>query len=440
MGNGLLRRNRDSLLRRNRDSLLRRNRDFSLFWAGQSISVVGTQVTAVALPLVATLTLHSGPAGVSVVATASYLPNVLLPLFVGHWLERRRRRPVMIAADVLRAATLAVVPLAYLFGSLSVPLLAGVAFVVGAASVVFDVGSFAYLPSLVESEDLAAANRASQGSITVAQVGGPGLAGVLVQAVGAPTAIVVDAVSYLGSAVGISAARRPEPPPPDASAARPSILSGLRIVLGNPYLRALTAHAAGYNAAYQILMVNLVVYALAERGAAPGLYGLALTAGGVGAFLGAMMALRLVARSGYGHAFIVTVVFSAGVPLIIVTIPLAGPAFAVALGACLLISGLGVGSANVLSVTLRQLAVPRDSLARSNGAYRLLIYGVMPFGSVLGGVVGQALGPRAGVGIGTAGMALSAIPMVVGRIRALRDPADAQAPPAEQPRVLDQTR
>ena len=130
------------------------------------------QVTAVALPLTAALTLDAGAAGVSAIATASYLPSAALPLLAGHWLERRRKRGVMIATDVIRAAAVAVIPLAWAFGQLTLPLLVVVAFLVGAASVVFDIASFAYLPDFVPEQDLPGANRALQGSSTAAQVGG----------------------------------------------------------------------------------------------------------------------------------------------------------------------------------------------------------------------------------------------------------------------------
>src|SRR5262249_11838245 len=130
--------------------LLRRNRDFRRFWAGHTISVAGTHITAIALPLLATVTLDAGAAGVAAIATASYLPNLVLPLLVGHWLEQRRRRRIMIVADLVRAAVLVAVPVAYYAGVLSVPLLVAVAFVVGAASVVFEIGGFAYVPTLVD--------------------------------------------------------------------------------------------------------------------------------------------------------------------------------------------------------------------------------------------------------------------------------------------------
>ncbi|MER5464129.1 MFS transporter [Streptomyces sp. NPDC002668] len=405
---------------------LARDRDFRLFWAGHTVSAVGTHVTAVALPLTAALTLDAGAAGVSAVATAGYLPSVALPLLAGHWLEHRRRRPVMITADVLRAAALGAVPVAWGFGAMSLGLLVAVALVVGAASVVFDIASFAYVPDLVEDAELAAANRALQGSSTAAQVGGPGIAGLLVQLLGPAVAVLADALSYVASALGIAGARRAEPGPA-AQDARPGIGEGVRQIRVSPFLRSLTAHAALYNASAQILVVNLVVLAVKERGLSAGGYGLALSAGGAGAFLGAMLGLRVAARLGYGRAFAVSLVLSTGVPLALPLLPGRGLSYGVLLAACQLLSGIGLGSANVLSVTIRQLLIPRTALARSNGAYRTFTFGVLPLGAALGGVLGGALGTTGAMAVGSAGIALSALPMFTREIRTLRDPHTQRA-------------
>ncbi|BBH64899.1 MFS transporter [Actinoplanes sp. OR16] len=408
----------------------KRNRDFRDFWLGHTVSAVGTHVTAVALPLLATLVLDAGPTGVAAVATAGYLPNVLLPLLAGHWLERRRRRPVMIGADLLRAAALFAVPTAYMIGVLTVPLLVVIAFVVGALAVVFDIGGFAYVPTLVDESDLPAANRAVQGSTTAAQVAGPGLAGLLTQAAGPALAVVVDAVSYLGSALGVAAARRPEPSPAPAT---DSGKTGLRLVVTDPYLRALTAHAAIYNGASQILTVNLVVYLINERGLSAGLFGLALSASGAGAFAGTMLALRMAGLLGYGPAFLASLALSTGIPLAIAVLPGSGLALALSLAVVQFVSGIGLGSANVLSVTLRQVIVPQGSLARTNGGYRTLIYGVLPLGSAAGGVLGHGLGSRAGVAIGAAGLAVSTLPILSRRIRRLRSLETVRAGRAVRP-------
>lgn len=405
--------------------VLRRNRDFRRFWVGHTISVFGGDVTFVALPLIATLVLNSGAAGVSAVATAGVLPSILLSLFAGHWLETRRRRGVMIAADVVRTVVLAGIPVAWFLGGLSLPLLVVLAFLSGAATVVFDIASFAYVPTMVDADDLPAANQATQGASTAARVAGPGIAGLLVTLLGPVLAVIVDAASYLVSAVGVAGARRPEPVPPRPET-REGVLSGLRLVLANAFLRAMTVHAAVFNAGAQIIAVNLIVLAVSDRGLAPGWYGVALSASGVGALMGTLVALRLNARLGFGRAFAASLVLSTGVPLLLAVIPWDGVGFGVAMGAVYLVSGIGLGSANVLSVTLRQNVMPRGGLARSNGSYRLITFGVLPIGSALGGVLGETVGARWGVAVGTVALAVSALPMMAPRVRRLRDVAEAR--------------
>ena len=415
--------------------LLRRNRDFRRFWAGHTISVTGTHISAVALPLLATLVLDAGSTGVAAIATAAYLPNLLLPLFAGHWLEKRRRRKIMIVADLLRAVVLTTVPVAYAADVLSIPVLVAVALVVGAAGVVFEIGSFAYVPSLVDEDDLAAANRATQGSTTAAMVAGPGLAGGLAQLTGPAVAVLLDAVSYVAGALGVAGARRPEPAPPREE--KPTgLLEGLRLLAANPFLRALTSHAMIYNGASQIFTVNLIVFAVTDRGLSAGLFGLALSAAGAGAFLGTMAALRLAGRLGYGRAFAVSLTLSTGTPLFIAALPGDGAALAALLALIQFVSGLGLGSASTLSVTLRQVVAPRGSLARTQGGYRLFIFGVLPLGAALGGLIGRTFDSRTGVAVGTVGMALSALPMLTRRIRTLSGPQDARpSEPTPGPRA-----
>lgn len=197
-------------------------------------------------------------------------------------------------------------------------------------------------------------------------------------------------------------------------------------MLGNPYLRSLTAHAAMYNIAYQIVTVNLVVWVVKERHAAVGVYGLALAAAGAGAFLGAMGVLRVSRRVGYGRAYLYALVLFTGLPLVLATLPLRGDALGYAIAAVEVVAGIGVGAANVLSTTLRQAVVGLGALARSMGSYRVIIFGVVPFGSAIGGVLGETLGSRTGVAIGTFCFAISATPMVFGRVRSLGLPEEAR--------------
>jgi MFS family permease len=403
--------------------LLRSDRDFRWYWGGQSMSLVGTQVAAIAMPLIAATTLDAGAGGVSAVATAAFLPNLLFPLLVGHWLEGRPKRRLMVLADLCRAVLVGSVPIAYLGDVLSLQFLVVVAFAVGTASVAFDIAGFAYLPMFVEEERLAEANRAMQGSATVAQVAGPGLGGLLVQLLGAPLAAAADAISYLASAFGIAGAKRSETHVEPEQHGR--ALDGIRLLMSSVYLRALTTHASIYNAAAQVLSVNLVIWAVQDRDVSAGMYGLALSAGGVGAFAGTMSALWLAERRGYGHAFAASLMLSAGTPLLIPLLPFEQTALGLALAAVELVAGIGLGSANVLSTTLRQIIIPRDQLARTTGGYRLLMYGSIPAGSALGGLLGETLGSRTGVAVGAIGLALSALPMLNRAVRTLRDPRDA---------------
>ncbi|HLL63123.1 MAG TPA: MFS transporter [Propionibacteriaceae bacterium] len=409
--------------------LLRRSRPFRWYWVGQSLSFFGSQVAAVALPLVAALSLDAGPAGVSAVATAAMLPNLLFSLLVGNWAEGRDHRRIMIPADVVRALLIAVIPVAWLAGALSLPLLAVVAFLTGVTGIFFEISGFAYVPSLVPARDLAAANRAVQGSSTVTEVAGPGLAGLLVQGVGPPLAMVVGAVSYLASALGVLLGRKPADHRRAGGSADEApegteptgVAQGLKVLFGNPYLRALTVHAAAYNLAEQIVIINLVLWAVQGQGVPPGAYGLALSAGGVGALLGTLTALRLADRLGFGRAFAVSLLLSCFVPLLLAVAPLRSVALATVVGGVMLVAGIGLGNANVYSLTLRQTVIPRSLLTRSAGAYRQVMYGSIPLGSALAGVIGELAGTRLGMLIGSVGLALSALPMLTRRIRALRD-------------------
>lgn len=405
--------------------LVRRDGSFAWYWAGQSLSSFGSQVSAMALPLVTALSLGGSPAQVGWVATSAMLPYLLFSLLAGHWLEGRSNRAVMLPANLVQAASMAVIPVAWALGWLSVPLLVVVAFVQGCAALCFGVVGFAYLPALVDEDELAAANRALQGSRTVAEVAGPSLAGLLVGALGAPLAIAVDAASYLASAVGISRSR-PRRSAHDVqrstgSAGRPRITEGLRILFTNAHLRALTIHAALFNLAEQVFTLNLVLWAVQHQGLTPARYGLAMGAAGVGGVIGTATALRLADRLGLGRAFAASLALSCGAPLLVVVGDLRDIGLALLLAVVMLLSGIGLGNANVYSLTMRQTAIPADQLTRSAGAYTQLMYGSIPVGSALAGVLGQHWGTRAATLAGACLMLASALPMLSRRILRLRD-------------------
>lgn len=329
----------------------------------------------------------------------------------------------MIPADLAQAALLAVVPLAAWAGWLSVPLVASIAFLAGTAALIFGLSAFAYVPSLVRREDLGAANRAVQGTATVDEIVGPGIAGALVAALGPALAIAVDALSYLASAIGVAKApprkRQPTPPAPDQSV---SVTTGLRILFTDPYLRPLTVHAALYNLAEEILLINLVLWAVQEQDVGAGQYGLALSAAGIGGLIGTLTALRLAGRLGMGRAFAASLGLSCFVPLAAAAWDLHGAALALYLAAVMLVSAIGQGNANVYSLTMRQMVIPEGQLSRSAGAYTQVMYGSIPLGAALAGLAGETLGTRQGVIVGAIGLAMSALPMMTRTMRSLNLP------------------
>ncbi|MCQ1952442.1 MFS transporter [Arthrobacter sp. zg-Y238] len=430
--------------------LLRTDRSFRRYWLGQGAASAGAQVTGIAIPLVTAIALDAGPAAVSIVAAAGTLPYLLFSLVAGHLLQGRDQRRSMVAADIAQCVILAQIPLAWAGGWLSVPLLAAVTFLSGCCALIFGLSAFAFVPALVVDQDLAPANRAVQATRTVTEISGPGLAGLLVSAVGAPGALIATMLGHLASAVGVASSRprkqRSVAAAPASGASmpageesrnavpgsvqqkRPTLLTGLRILFGDRHLRALTVHAATYNAAEQILMLNLILWAVQQQDVGVGAYGLALAGAGVGGLLGTLTALRLADKAGLGPAFAVSLVLSCAVPLLLPVWPVTGWTLAAVIAAVMLLRGIGEGNANIYSLTMRQQLIPRDELTRSAGAYTQVMYGSIPLGALLAGVVGETLGIRAGVLIGAVGLVLSALPMLTPAFLRLRTiPAVAAA-------------
>nr|WP_304661498.1 MFS transporter [Arthrobacter sp. zg-Y238] len=429
---------------------MRTDRSFRRYWLGQGAASAGAQVTGIAIPLVTAIALDAGPAAVSIVAAAGTLPYLLFSLVAGHLLQGRDQRRSMVAADIAQCVILAQIPLAWAGGWLSVPLLAAVTFLSGCCALIFGLSAFAFVPALVVDQDLAPANRAVQATRTVTEISGPGLAGLLVSAVGAPGALIATMLGHLASAVGVASSRprkqRSVAAAPASGASmpageesrnavpgsvqqkRPTLLTGLRILFGDRHLRALTVHAATYNAAEQILMLNLILWAVQQQDVGVGAYGLALAGAGVGGLLGTLTALRLADKAGLGPAFAVSLVLSCAVPLLLPVWPVTGWTLAAVIAAVMLLRGIGEGNANIYSLTMRQQLIPRDELTRSAGAYTQVMYGSIPLGALLAGVVGETLGIRAGVLIGAVGLVLSALPMLTPAFLRLRTiPAVAAA-------------
>ena len=295
-------------------------RDFRLFWAGQTVSLVGSQVSALALPLTAALVLDAGPVQMGLLGAAAFLPFLFLTLPAGAWVDRRRRRPILIGADIGRGILVAVIPIAAATGLLRIEVLYVVALGSGCCQVLFDLAYLAHVPSLVPREELTEANGRLQATASAAEVGGPGIAGLLVQAVGAPLALLLDGVSYLVSAVTLRMISTPEPPPAPASKSpsfRAEVVQGLRFLRRQPVLRACAFEAAQFNLFNQVIIAVLILHATREIRLEPALIGLAFAVGSVGSLFGAGLAPRIAGRVGIGRAIAGSMVVACAAPLLL---------------------------------------------------------------------------------------------------------------------------
>jgi MFS family permease len=387
-----------------------RDPSFRRFWLGEAISLVGSEVTTLALPLTAVLLLDAGPAEMAILGLLSWLPFLVVTLPAGVWVDRRRRRPLLLIANVGRAIALLAVPVGAFLGILGLPLLYVVALVVGVLTVLFELAYLAYVPQLVEREQLTDANARLQGTSSAANVGGPGLAGLLISAVGAPVAILIDSASYLASAFLLTGIRRPDVQPDTAGRAvdvLAEIRMGLRVTFSNPVLRAFALAAASNNLAWQVVEVVLLIYATTVLGLDALAIGTLFSVGAVGAVLGAMVAGRLGRRLGVGVTIATAMVVSGAGTLLV---PLASPPAEVGaaiLGIALFIGGFGNTISVVHVITVRQTITPDELLGRMNASYRTLTYGAIPLGAMIGGLLGETIGLRGTMVVGAIGVFLA---------------------------------
>ena len=403
---------------------LRHNRDFLKLWAGETVSLIGSQVTMLALPLTAVLLLGAGPFEMGLLTAAGYAPFLLIGLFAGVWVDRRRRRPILIAANVGRAALLAAIPLAAALGLLRIEQLYLVAFVVGVLTVFFDVAYTSYLPALVDREQLVEGNARLEVSRSVAQIAGPGTAGALVQLVGGALAVALDALSYLVSAACLWWIRAEEPPPAAERQDRgiwTDLVEGLQTIVGDPVLRAVAACTATLNLFGYVAQSVFVLYLVRDLGVAPALTGLVMMALGPGALVGALLAARMAARFGVGWTICAGPALSI-VPAAMIALA-AGPPPVVLpiLILALFLQGMLGTIYNVTQVSLRQRRVPDRLQGRMNATMRFVVWGTIPIGALAGGAVGEAIGLRPVLAIGIVGCILATLLVTLSPVRSVAD-------------------
>ena len=402
--------------------------DFLKLWVGQTVSRLGSVVTRTALPLVALLVLGAGPFELAFLVIAQSLSVLLVGLVAGAWVDRLRRRPILIASDVARAALLFTVPLAQALGALRMEQLYAVAFLAGCLDVVFSAAYPAYVPSLIGVDRVVEGNSKLATSSAIAEVGGPGLAGALVQIISAPFAILVDALSYLVSALSVALIRTPEPARPAREASSRvigEIAEGLRVVRGHKVVfplaaRSIIAHVSGafYGVLYSLYLLN-------ELHLDPFLLGIVISAGGVGSLVGSVFASRVVRAIGIGPAI---VWMAAGASAIGILTPLAQGPVALATIMVFLPQLIGDGLqtiGGVAEISLVQGLVPDRILGRTNATLEVISHGVgYPIGALIAAFIAEQIGVRGAIAVGWAGMAASLLFLVFSPVPRVRTAAE----------------
>jgi MFS family permease len=438
------------------------HRDFRHLWAGDTISQFGQSSGRTALPLLAATVLCASPFQMGLLTAAGNAAFLVLGLPAGVWVDRMRRRPLMLTADLTRAALLVTVPVAWWAGGLTLTQLIAVMLLVGVGTLFFDVAYQSYLPSLVGRAQLVEGNAKLQASQSISQIAGPGIAGGLTQLLGAANTVLTTGAGYLASGLFLwrikAIESRPGPGRTDrgdhtgevgdptaeldnrssehsdgkgelddrngghgggGARLRAGIAEGLRFVFGNPVLRAITLCTASNNFFYGSFLAVEILFFTWNLGLSPAGVGLLLTAGGIGGVLGAMSVGWWTGRAGQVRTIwlVCVVTFPA-----VVLVPLAAPGWAVVFAPIGLVSlGYGAVVYNVAQVSYRQTVCPDRLLGRMNASVRFVVWGVTPLGGLLGGALGEWIGVHATVWVALLGQNAAILPLLFSPLRTMRD-------------------
>ncbi|HEV2414040.1 MAG TPA: MFS transporter [Candidatus Dormibacteraeota bacterium] len=405
------------------------NREFLKFWLGQSVSLLGNQFTQLALPLAAAVTLHATPIEMGLLGAMRFLPGIVVGFPAGVWLDRTKRKPIVVASQAVSACALATIPAAALLHVLSIGQLYAVALVTGASTTTQVISITSLLPTLVGRDRLVQANTRMQSSFTVASLVGPGLAGATVQLLTAPIAIAVDAVSFVVGSLTAAWTRVDEILPTHPAKARPvaDAIEGQRWMWRQPLVRAVSLTILLNNGGNNVVFAVYVLYFVTQVGITPAQLGLVFAVAGTTALLGARIARPLVARGWLGPLMAV----GAGLVVVGQSGTLVGAyaphravlpillAFSALLGCALMVY-------NVNQQSIRQAVTPNLLLARVQSGVFVLVSIAAVLGSLLGGAIGQSFGLRAAITVGVAIELVSAVPSIFSPLRKLREvPATA---------------
>jgi MFS family permease len=400
-----------------------RHPDFLKLWTGETISLLGSQVTILAMPLVAVLTLNATPFQMGVLGTLQYIPWLLIGLAAGAWVDRMRRRPVLVAADIGRAALLGFIPFAAVAGVLKLEYLYGIAFLVGIFNVFFNVAYTAFLPTLIPRKQLVEGNSKLSVSASIAEIAGPGIAGGLVQWLTAPLAIVADAISFLVSAVSLAWIGASEPGIIPADGSRnilAEIREGLRLVFLNPILRAFAIASVTCNFFIDVHLAVFVLYAMRGLEITPVTLGAIYAVGSVGGLLGSIVANRLANGLGLGRIIVGMQIL---ITLAMAAIPLSGLRAGIAVPVIALAEAVWGFAAVVYvvnTVSLRQVITPDRLQGRAAASVRFVTWGVAPLGFLLGGILGERIGLKTTLLVAACGPLLSIFSLLLSPVPRLR--------------------
>ena len=407
---------------------LGRDGDFLKLWGAQTISLFGSGVTFLALPLTAVLVLNAGAGEMGVLAAVESLPALLFSLFAGVWIDRRRRRPILMMADMGRALLLILVPVLAWNGRLQMSGLIVIGFLIGLLGLLFNTAYRAYLPSLIAKEQLVAANSKLEMSRSAAEIVGPGLAGWLVQLLSAPVALVADSVSFLFSGLLIGLIRHPEPLP-EQPQQQPKvwvqIREGLSLVGRDPLLRAIAGATGTVTFFNSLLETVWILYVTRQLALEPGLIGLIFAVGSVGFMVGALFPNYLTRRLGLGKTLVLGLLMVA-VGDALVPLAFGGQtAVTIFLIIASILFGLGFTVYNIGQISLRQAITPNRLQGRMNATMNFVSVGIIPVGALLGGVLGEVVGLRMTLAIAVLGELLAILWLLGSPVWALREQPEA---------------
>lgn len=389
---------------------------------GETVSLFGSQLTLLALPLTAVVLLHATPGDMGRLNAAGFAPFVLLTCFAGVWLDKRRKRSVLVVCNIARALLLMLIPLGYFAGVLRIEHMMLIVFLVGVFNITFELAYQSYLPTLLYADQLVEGNSKLFASSSLAEIGGPGLAGVVMDVFSAPLAIVLDALSFLVAGFSLLRIRQvePEPLPSPTQSVWRSIWEGLRLTFRNRYLRLFCFEATTYNFFNQASATLFVLYATRELGLTAGTIGLLFAVGSVGALIGSLTTARVAHIIGLGVTISMGALLSCVAPLLIPLAPRANPMPFLMIG--FFVSGLGVTITNVHVFSIRQSIMPADKRGRLIASYRFVSWGVIPFGAFLSGALAERIGLQPTLLIGACGLMTACFWFILSPISRLCQP------------------